>query len=232
MKKRNFLQSLNDAVEGFIYVIRHERNMRLHYLFSLLVLLFAIFIGVRRIDWIILCTTIAFVLVMEMMNTAIEETVDAIFKGTHSPTARTIKHISAGAVLAAAVNAVIVGFFIFSKYLSSPFNFVASHVRYSAWHTTFVALMVVLFLVIAGKAYSKRGTPFRGGVISGHSAIAFSLWTVLLFTQTNRFVVSVAFCLAALVAQSRLRAKIHSFWEVVAGAALGILVTALFFKIF
>ena len=62
--------------------------------------------------------------------------------------------------------------------------------------------------------------------------MAFSLWTVLVFTQNNLFVIAVGFLMAALVAQSRLRSKIHSFWEVAAGAVVGISVTAFFFKMF
>lgn len=231
VRKRTFLQSLNDAVEGFIYVIRYERNMRVHFLFAFLVLLVAIFLGVRRIEWIILSTIVSFVLVAEMANTAIEKTVDAIFK-RHSPEARTIKHISAGFVLVAAFNALLVGYFIFARYLTNPFELFVTRLRYAAWQTTFAALLVVLFTVIAGKAFFGRGTPFRGGAISGHSAIAFALWTAIAFTNPQLIVVVLSFCIAALVAQSRLRAKIHSFWEVVAGACLGILITALFFQIF
>ena len=87
-------------------------------------------------------------------------------------------------------------------------------------------------VVVYGKAFGKKGTPLRGGIVSGHAAVAFSLWTVLVFTQTNLFVIAVGFLLAALVAQSRLRSKIHSFREVVAGAVVGVSVTAFFFKLF
>ena len=92
--------------------------------------------------------------------------------------------------------------------------------------------MVVLFLVIAGKAMGKKGTPFRGGAVSGHSAIAFSLWTIILFTQTNTYVICITLFMACLVAQSRLRAKIHSLWEVLAGSLIGILATTTFFGLF
>ena len=230
MRRRTFLQSLNDAVEGFIYVVRHERNMRFHFFVAFFVLMFALFIGVRSVDWIILCTTITLVLVAEMVNTAIEETVDVIFKGLISQNARIIKHISAGIVLVTACNALIVAFVILSKYISSPFNAVTVRLRYAPWYVLFMALVVVMFIVIAGKAFTKKGTPFRGGAISGHSAVAFALWTTVLFTQSNMFVISVTFCIAALVAQSRLRAKIHSLVEVMAGACVGILVMGIFFR--
>ena len=135
-------------------------------------------------------------------------------------------------MLVLAVNALIVGFFIFSKYWSWPIEATALRIRHTSWQITFIALLVVVFSTIAGKAFFHRGTPFKGGVISGHSAVAFSIWTAVLFTVSNPFILGMMFLLAALVAQSRLRAKIHSFAEVVTGAAVGFLVTALFFKIF
>ena len=231
MKKRSFLKSLNDATEGFIYVVKHERNMRTHFLFGFLVLLLAIFLGVGRLEWMILCAVITLVFVADMFNTAIEETLDLLHSSTHR-TVRIIKDISAGAVLVTTLNALIVGFFIFSRHWSWPIERIASKVRQGDWPITFAAFLVVVFLVISGKAFFRHGTPFRGGAVSGHAAIAFSVWTAILLTQKNVFVTGITFLLALLVAQSRLRAKIHSFWEVVAGAAIGFLVTALFFQVF
>ena len=230
-KKRTFLQSLNNAVEGFIYVVKSERNMRVHFLFGFLVLLFGIVIGVSRVEWMILCTIVTLVWVAEMINTAIEETLDMLAKSFHS-SVRIIKDISAAVVMISALNALIVGFFIFSKYISWPLELVVMKVRYAPWTITFIALLVVSFLVIAAKAFFHSGTPFRGGLVSGHAAAAFSLWTTIFLTNQNLFIVGVTFLLAALVAQSRLRAKIHSIWEVLAGGVLGFLVTALFFQLF
>ena len=229
--KRTLVQSLNDAAEGIIYVIKNERNMRVHFIFGFIVLLAAILLGVSRVEWIILCTIISFVLATEMVNTVIEEVVDLVEPLSH-PNVRIIKHVSAGFVLVASVNAFIIGFLIFSKYTSWPIQITAMQIRHASWHITFIALLVVVFLVISGKAFFHRGTPFRGGILSGHSAVAFALWTAILFNENNIFVLGTTFCLAALVAQSRLRAKIHSLGEVIAGALAGFLVTALFFQIF
>lgn len=231
MKKPAFLKSLNDATEGFIYVVNHERNMRAHFLFGFLVLLLAIFLGVSRLEWIILCAVTTLVFTAEMFNTAIEETLDLLHSSTHR-TIRVIKDVSAAAVLVTSLNALVVGFVIFSKHWSWPVERIASQVRYGDWPITFAAFLAVVFFVISGKAFFRHGTPFRGGAVSGHAAIAFSVWTAILLAQNNVFVTGVTFLLALLVAQSRLRAKIHSFWEVVAGAVIGFLVTAFFFQLF
>jgi diacylglycerol kinase (ATP) len=230
-KNRTLLHALNNAVEGFIHVLRSERNMRIHFFAAFIILLLAFFFGVQRQDWLTLCLAVCLVLVAEMINTAIEQTLD-LLHSRYSPQVGVIKDISAGMVLVAVINALIVGFFIFARYWKSPFEFVATRLRHSEGYLLFISALVAVLLVVYGKAQGKKGTPFRGGVISGHSAVAFSLWTVLVFTVTDLFVLAVGLLLALLVAQSRLKSKIHSFWEVAAGAVVGISVTAFFFKLF
>ncbi len=230
-RKRTFLHSLNKAVEGFIHVVRHERNMRIHFFIAFLILLAAVFLGVQRTDWLILCFATCLVLMAEMINTAIEEMLNLLYPKYHA-TVGLIKDISAGMVLVAAANALILGFFIFSKYGGMPLDFLVNRLRFSAPYVMFISVLVAVFMVIYGKSLVKKGTPFRGGLISGHSAVAFSLWTALVFVQDSLLVIGVGLLLAALVAQSRLKAKIHSIWEVLAGALVGVSVTTLFFKIF
>lgn len=231
MRKRSFLHSLNNAVEGFIHVLRQERNMRVHFLFAFLVLLLAFFLGVRRVDWLILCLATCLVLMAEMINTAIEEMLN-LLHGKYHPTVGLIKDISAGMVLVSAMNALILSFFIFSKYWQMPVEFMVTRLRHSAGYLMFISVLVAIFFVIYGKAFVRKGSPLRGGIVSGHSAVAFSLWTALVFTQSNLLVVAIGFLLASLVAQSRLRSRIHSFWEVVAGALIGVAITTFFFKLF
>lgn len=231
LRKRAFLHSLNKAVEGFIHVVRHERNMRVHFFIAFCILLAAVFLGVPRVDWLILCVAACLVLMAEMINTAIEEMLNFLHPKYHA-TVGLVKDISAGMVLVASANALILGFFIFSKYWGMPFDFMVTRLRHSAPYVMFISVLTAVFFVIYGKARFKKGTPLRGGIVSGHSAVAFSLWTVLVFSQESPFVTGVGFLLALLVAQSRLRSKIHSFWEVVAGALVGVTVTTFCFKIF
>ena len=230
-RKRSFLHSLNNAAGGFIHVLRFERNMRIHFLFAFLVLLVAFYVGVHRTDWLILCVSVTLVLMAEMINTAIEDMMDLLYP-KYNPSVGLIKDISAGMVLVSALNAVVVTFFIFSKYWMAPFEFSVTRLKHSEGALLFISALAAVLLVTYGKARANKGTPFRGGIISGHTAVAFSIWTVVAFVETNLFVVAAALLIALLVAQSRLRSKIHSFWEVAAGAAVGISVTALFFKLF
>lgn len=231
MTNRGFIESLNNAVEGLLHVLKEERNMRVHFLFGFLLLLFGVFLDLGRTEWIILCLTVTFVLFAEMMNTAVEEIADLI-QASYHPKIRKIKDIAAGAVLVSVFNSLVVGYFIFSRHWHKPFEAMFTEVRRTPWQITFVAVVGVTFLVIAGKAFFHKGTPLRGGMPSGHAAFAFSLWTTLIFVQNSLFVSAVGLSLAVLVAHSRIQRRIHSIWEVCCGALLGFLVTALLFQLF
>jgi diacylglycerol kinase (ATP) len=67
---------------------------------------------------------------------------------------------------------------------------------------------------------------------SGHTAISFSLTTVIFLMTHEPLVSFLALCSSLLVAQSRLEGKIHNLWEIAAGALLGVALTVAVFQIF
>jgi len=230
MAKSRLVDSFNYAVEGLLYVIRSQRNMRVHFLFAVFIILLGIYINLSALEIIALVITITGVLCAEVFNTAIEHTVDLI-SDKRSPLGRIVKDVGAGAVLLAAISAAIVGYIIFSRHLNIPFENVVVRIKQSSWHITFIAIIVVISLVIAGKVVFHSGTPFRGGMPSGHAALAFSFWTAILFCTSDDVVVILAFILAFLVARSRVISAIHNTWEALSGAVIGILATTLVFQI-
>jgi len=230
MYEHGFVESFNAAVEGFIYVLRSERNMRVHFLMAVLFILLGIYLNFSIVEISVLCITISFVLMAEMINTAIEILVDLV-KSEFSPIARVIKDVAAGGVLISAVNACIVGCMLFLKKI--PFD-IREHlvsVRTSPWQVTFIALILVLGSAILGKLILHKGTPLRGGMPSGHAAIAFAMWTVISFLTNNLIVITLSFVLALLIARHRIKSAIHSLPEVIAGSLLGILITVLVFQV-
>ena len=144
---------------------------------------------------------ISLVLTLEMINTAIEKTVDMVTKEYH-PYARIAKDISAGAVLIASVNALIVGYLLFFDRLSAFSEGMIFKIKKSPVHLTFIALLLVVLLTIGLKAkyYRGRGTHFQGGTVSGHSAVAFCVAAIISFLVENILVIS-CFGLALLVAE-------------------------------
>jgi diacylglycerol kinase (ATP) len=150
--------------------------------------------------------------------------------------AKLAKDIAAGAVLIAAVNAVAVGYLVFSGAVADRSNRFLDRLSNAPAELTLVALVLVVVLVISMKALSGRGTPLRGGWPSGHAAVAFAGWmaiTLILEGSEHRFLgSSVAFILALLVAQTRLEAGVHTTLEIVTGATLGSIVTLVIFQVF
>ena len=105
--------SFNYAFEGIIHVLRTQRNMRIHFAIAVVVLVAAIATDVTKLELIALLLAIAFVLIAEMINTAIEGAID-VATSSFDPMAKLAKDIAAGAVLIAAINAVAVGYLVFS----------------------------------------------------------------------------------------------------------------------
>jgi diacylglycerol kinase (ATP) len=230
----SLLQSFNYAFEGVIHVLRTQRNMRLHFAAATAVLVLAFAYGVSKFELIALLLAIAFVLIAEMINTAVEATID-VATTSFDPLAKLAKDIAAGVVLIASTVAVVVGYLVFSDRVADPTFRLVNRVRDIPIDLTAIALVVTVIAVVAVKAVTGRGTPLRGGLPSGHAALAFSGWMAITFVtasyQHRLLVSSLAFLMALLVAQTRVESGIHSTLEVFWGAVLGSLVTLLLFQV-
>ncbi len=230
----SIFDSFNYAFEGIIHVLRTQRNMRIHFAVAAAVLLAAIGTGVDRIELIVLLLAISFVLITEMVNTAIEATID-VATTSFDPLAKLAKDIAAGAVLISTVNAVAIGYLVFSNQVANRSSRLIDRIRDAPAELTLIALVLTILVVISFKAYTGRGTPLRGGLPSGHAAIAFGGWmaiTAILGDFQHWFLISsLAFIMALLVAQTRIEAGVHSFTEVAFGGLLGALVALVVFQV-
>lgn len=110
--KKNQKIGFSFAWNGIQEVFKTERNFRIHIFAALLVIVTGFLLKITRYEWLAICLTMAFVLVSEALNSAIEKTIDYISPNIH-PAAKQIKDIAAGAVLIAAIAAVIVGIIVF-----------------------------------------------------------------------------------------------------------------------
>lgn len=229
------LESFNVAVEGVIHVLRTQRNMRIHFALAGAVLVAALALGVEKLELIALLIAICFVLVAEMINTAVEAAVD-VSSTSFDPMAKLAKDIAAGAVLISAVNALAVGYLIFSDQIAERSSELLDRLSNAPAQVTLIALVLTILFVIATKALTGRGTPLRGGLPSGHAAVAFAGWmavTLVLDDSGHRFLVSsLTFIMALLVAQTRVESGVHSSVEVGYGALLGALTTLVLFQLF
>lgn len=227
-RRRHALSSFKCAQEGVLHCFRTQPHMRFHFFTLVAVLLSGLLLDLGNRDMLVLIFAVTLVIVAEMFNTAIEAVVDMITQN-YNPIAKLAKDVAAGAVLIAAANAVIAGVLIFfgNRRLLEIQNRMQTSVSDDIARVIVVGIVLLTLVVIISKLLSNTGSPWHGGIISGHSAIGFLLAMTIFFTAHNTVVAFLAILLAVLVAQSRVEAGVHSIREVVIGAVLAILLTSL-----
>lgn len=96
--------------------MQYERNMWIHIVIAASVIILGLIVQITRLEWILIICCIGFVLVLEILNTAIENLTDLIAPDQNERAAK-IKDVAAGAVLIAAITALIIGLFVFVPYI-------------------------------------------------------------------------------------------------------------------
>jgi diacylglycerol kinase (ATP) len=112
---RKFYESFRYALEGIVYCINTQKNMRIHFAIAMITIMAGLAVKISRLELIIIIMAISVVFVCEIINTAVEKAIDAT---THeyNPIAKIAKDVAAGAVLVAAINSIIVGLLIFGRF--------------------------------------------------------------------------------------------------------------------
>jgi diacylglycerol kinase (ATP) len=212
--------SFNYAIEGIIHVLRTQRNMRIHLLIALVVVVLALLLNVTRFELMALLISITFVLIAEMINSAIEGAID-IATTSFDPMAKLAKDVAAG-------------YLVFSSKVANRSSDLLDRLREEPAELTLVAFVVVIIAVILTKAATSSGTPLRGGLPSGHAALAFAGWVAATYAAgaDHRFLISsIALIMAFLVAQTRVESGVHSILEVTYGGLLGAIATLVVFQV-
>ena len=109
----NILKSFKYAFSGIIYVLKTSRNFKIQLIFAVISLMIGSLLQISQSNYVILIATIMSVLILEILNTSIESIVDLIVKKEFSFLAKISKDTSAGAVLLASINSVIIAVYIF-----------------------------------------------------------------------------------------------------------------------
>lgn len=231
MKNRRLLDSFGFALNGLLYCLKTQRNMRIHTVAAFFIIMISLFAKLNKTDIIMLIFAISLVLICEMINTAIEKSID-LFTEKYHPLAKISKDVAAGAVFVASFNAVVIGYLVFFNEALSTTETVITKILKSDLHITTITILCILILVVLIKLRFSSRNILQGGMPSGHAAVAFSLVTAAALLSENVLVSLFAFLLGLLVVQSRVESKIHSILEVVFGATLGVLITLLVYNFF
>ena len=233
MRSRSLLHSFDYAVRGIVYALRTQRNMRWHFLASAVVFIGALFFRVSGLELIALVFAVGLVLTAELVNTAVETTVDLAVAG-YDPLAAVAKDVAAGAVLITSVTAVAVGYVVFFSRVTLLAQQLLVRGRASDAMVTVIALGLTSVAVLVAKALTQeKGTSFaRGGWPSGHTALAFAMASAIGYSTNSAKAMVLAMFIAVLVGQSRVESEAHTIAQTVAGAVLGFLLATAAFQIF
>ena len=116
-KSQGFHNTFRNARKGFSLVVKSEINIRIHIIIALIVLILATLLKFSTLEFCVLLLVISHVIVTEMLNTAIEFTLDSIFHNKFSRMVGMANDISAGAVMFATVTSIFVGIILFGKHI-------------------------------------------------------------------------------------------------------------------
>lgn len=233
VRKNDILGPVKVALQGLVYTFRTQRHMRFHLYVVLVVTLLGILFNMRLREMLILLFVISLVLVAEMFNSAIEATVDLVQPSYH-PLAKFAKDIAAGAVLITTIIALVVGALILlgeQRWEEIKVSLTADTLGTPILARFILGALLLFVVVIVGKGLGKRGQVLKGGLVSGHAAYGFFIATAIMFITDQPVISGLGMLLAAIIAQSRWEAKIHSVFELSLGAAVGVLMGLVMFGV-
>ena len=235
MKNDNFFEAWGNATNGIIYSATTQRNIRIQLVLAVIVMVLSLFYGLNTAEFLCLLFAVFMVIFAELINTAIETVVD-LFVDVYHPKAKISKDVAAGAVVLAACNALVVGYFIFFKEenLKAISDSIFNNMVKSPMHLAFVAIMLVVIAVISMKAgcskKTERGELVKEGFVpSSQSAIAFAALTAIWLNSKDIVTFTLALILSILVVENRVGSNARTKAEIVFGACMGVLIVLLIY---
>ena len=233
IKNDSFIEAWENAFNGIIYAVTTQGNIKKQLVIAIAVMIISLFFNLTRAEFLCLMFTVILIIVAEMINTAIETVVD-LYTDLYHPKAKIAKDVGAGAVVIAAINALIVGYFLFfDKIADIGLNFV-KNIAESPTHLAFVGIFITIILVVTLKAASttnKHKLIKNNFMPSGATAIAFAANTIIWISTDNIVVLTLSLVMAILIGESRVETKKRTLKEVIVGGITGMAVALLIYGI-
>lgn len=121
INSRSLARSFGYAFEGILYGLKYNRNLRIHFIVALAVIILSLYFGISVFEMGIVGILILLVISSEMINTALEEMVNLI-TSEHRKEAKIAKDAAAGMVLVTSLGSAIIGFAIFIPHILKLFS--------------------------------------------------------------------------------------------------------------
>ncbi len=231
MKNGNFLDACQNALNGIIYAITTQSNIKKQLVIAVIVMLISLFFNLNKAEFLCLMFTVVLIIVAEMINTAIETVVD-LYTDLYHPKAKIAKDVGAGAVVISAINAIIVAYFLFFEKISDIGLQFIDNIVSSPVHLAFVAIVLTVIAVVTLKAASttnKHKFIKNNFMPSGQTAVAFAALTLIWIATRNVVIFTLSLVLALIVAINRYENKKRTIPEIIVGACVGVCVVVLLY---
>ena len=111
-KKRTFIDSVKNCLDGINYTITHENNFKREMILGIITVILSAVLKISILEWVIVLLLINFVLVCELINTALEKAVD-LYTKEFNETAKIVKDVAGATVLVMCIFSAIIGAIIF-----------------------------------------------------------------------------------------------------------------------
>jgi len=121
IRAKRLLKSFSYAFRGLVKTFLEEQNLKIQTTVGLAVLMLALFFRITRLEWVSLVLAISLVILLEIVNSAVERITD-VLKPRINSYVKEIKDIIAAGVLLASISATVVGIIIFWPYLNKLFG--------------------------------------------------------------------------------------------------------------
>lgn len=218
-----WLKSMRHAYEGIQYALSTQRNMKFHFFAAFVVLISALFFRLSWTDIVLLLLAITLVIVTELINTAIEKTVDLAQPSRH-PLAKIAKDTAAAAVLVTAMFAAATGCIIFYKPLSQwLLRREHPEVPITTESVWLYLALVALTVVVSATRFAKRSR-LRPSL---WMAVSFSISTLIALKSTELIVALLAYGLSGMFAVILYDRQSRSGAGLLFGIILGVVITVL-----
>ena len=116
-KAPGFSGTFMNSFKGIRLALKSERNIRIHFISAVLAIAFGIILHFTPAEFCLVLIAIALVIISEMVNSAIEFSLDAIFHNRYSKLVGMAKDIAAGAVMVATFISIAIGILLFGSKL-------------------------------------------------------------------------------------------------------------------
>lgn len=218
-----FYRSLRYAYEGVKYSLSTQPNMKIHFFAAFAVLISAVFFRLSGTDVLFILLAITLVIVTELLNTAVEKTVDLAMP-EHHPFAKIAKDTAAAAVLVSAVFAVIVGCAVFYRPVERLLHAVQRESSGITAETVWIYLLLVLLTVIVAETRFGRTVFLRPSLLS---SVIVSMATLITLSVNKLLPALLSYTMAALCLYILYRRKTRTIPGLLFGAVVGVVITFL-----